>query len=1068
MYRCGMNEISTIIFKERYALHESETFEEACHRVAAAAASVESPAKIKEWTDKFYEELVNCRFVPGGRIWYGAGRPKATMLNCFALDTVARDSREGWGDLVTHAICIGGASGGLGISYSGIRPRGAVIRGTGGRSTGSVSLMHIVNAAATVIEGGGGRRGAHIAVLSIQHPDLEEFVAAKLDHNALNMMNISVAFDTISPEVFLRLVEEDAEMELVWKNEIIKKIKARVIWDKILDGFLKNGEPGIINLHYANSMNNIAYHTSLASPNPCVAGDTLVAVADGRCAVSIKQLAEEGKDVPVYCCSPSGKTAIRYGRAPRKTGEQLRVLKVTLDDGSNIRVTANHKFVLRDGFTKCEAQNLQPGMSLFPYKSWQSYGREKHSNVYHHVYRYGYEKAKRIRAEHNFLFDELSEGVPSGSVVHHKDYNGTNNNLDNLQIMSAVEHRQTHLLDYNSNPMQGGWWDKITERERDQYRQKMSEKFMGKGNPRYGQHCTAETKLRISLANTKPNLPSYKIKMAYIMRDDLRDDINESGFYLGHKNCFVEHGVIYKEARCHNCLKPYVVRFERRNEALFCPVCLLQMGAIHKTQDKNIRPQALGEAVIEKFIEYVCEHQEIPELDVFNVVCGFNYCNGASLLRATTYKNYQQLCDAVCQRLGISFFNIRSLCNWSRYGRLEEAKKVVQEIVRSADDLMSAYNHKVVSVVEDGYEDVYNITVDEFHTVSYVTRIGSTFDGLKSYQGVVTANCGEIMLPDNGVCDLGHLVLPNFFKRKELDLSMLDKSIRRAVRFLDNILDVTQYPTAAIAEEAKGTRRIGLGFTGLHDLILLYGLRYGSEGSLDLTDKLCKFIKNKSYETSTYIAAEKGSFPKFDADKFLAGNFTKTIKKSLRDKIKEHGIRNCALNTVAPTGTVSLLVGGCSNGCEPVFGPAYKTKRWRKTSEFATEHEVVEETVFHPLFNKAMLEQQTVDYFESVVNIPVEAHFKVQHTIQQHIDQSISKTILLPALTDDVKDTFQQCFKKYFPELKGITVYVQGSRPNEPVVPLGLEEAKELWRNTEQVVVEDRSVDSCKDGKCDL
>ena len=601
-YKYGNNELSKTIFKERYALHDEETFEEACMRLAKAATSVESPNKIKEWEEKFYEELVSCRFVPGGRIWYGCGRPKSTLLNCFVLGTEGLDSREGWGSIISDGIIIGGTGGGVGINYSHIRPRGSAIRGTGGKSTGSVSLMRIVNTAAEVIEGGGGRRSAHMALLSITHPDLIEFINSKLDDTSLNMMNISVAFDKISPEEFFEMVDNNEKYNLVWKDEIAREVKAKDVWNLTMKNFLHKGEPGILNLHYANQMNSMAYRGEIIGTNPC----------------------------------------------------------------------------------------------------------------------------------------------------------------------------------------------------------------------------------------------------------------------------------------------------------------------------------------------------------------------------------------------------------------------------------------------------------------------------------------GEVIGMNNNVCCLGSLVLPNFMKRTNVDLNQLDVTIRRSVRFLDNILDITEYPTRAIAEEAKNVRKIGLGITGLHDLLLMRGSRYGSDESLEFVDKLMQFVRNKSYETSTYVANEKGSFPSFKADEYLSYGFSKTLKPSLRSKIKEFGLRNATLNTIAPNGTISMLVGSCSSGCEPIFGAAYSSKRWRKESENEKDHEIVEEIVFNPMFDDAMLKEQDVSHFQSVDDVTIEEHFKMQHTLQKNIDQSISKTILLqksPGGNIVKSNVFYECFKQYFPQLKGVTVYVQGSRENEPIVPFSTADAIKLWHKNKkngERILESKSLSSCKDGKCDL
>jgi len=261
------SEFSERIFNERYAINHEETWEEACRRLARIVASAEVNGKVKEFEEFFYNELVNNRFMPGGRIWYGSGRPKGQLLNCFVTPT--DDSREGWGQTVKESIIISGTGGGLGINFSPIRHRGAEIRGHSGRATGAVSLMEIINAAGQVIRAGGGRRTALMLCLNHDHPDLKEFLDKKLDLGQLNNANVSTVFQNESIDAFLRKVERDEKHALLWNEQVVGEIPAREIWNKILTNAVQCGEPGILNGFLANEMNNIYYHKPLISTNPC-------------------------------------------------------------------------------------------------------------------------------------------------------------------------------------------------------------------------------------------------------------------------------------------------------------------------------------------------------------------------------------------------------------------------------------------------------------------------------------------------------------------------------------------------------------------------------------------------------------------------------------------------------------------------------------------------------------------------------------------------------------------------------------------------------------------------------
>jgi ribonucleoside-diphosphate reductase alpha chain len=261
--------LGATIFKDRYARGPEETWLEACKRVADHVAQAEENGKVKKYSERFYEQLASNRFNPGGRIWYGAGRPKAQLLNCFVVP--AADSREGWGKTTSDVIVISGLMGGVGINVSPIRPRGYTIKGTGGVATGSVSLMQLINGVGNVIVGGGGRRMALMLCLDINHPDLEEFLNVKLDQNELNNANISVVIPPeMSTDEFINKVRNNDEIALSFNGiPSGKTVNARDLWDRLVENAWQSGEPGVLNGYVANKMNNIHYYKDLISTNPC-------------------------------------------------------------------------------------------------------------------------------------------------------------------------------------------------------------------------------------------------------------------------------------------------------------------------------------------------------------------------------------------------------------------------------------------------------------------------------------------------------------------------------------------------------------------------------------------------------------------------------------------------------------------------------------------------------------------------------------------------------------------------------------------------------------------------------
>lgn len=277
-------------FIDRYAIHDKETFYEACERVSSYIASAEEGTKREKFSEKFLDILSTNRFVPGGRIWRGSARPRGQLLNCFVVP--AEDSREGWGKALSDVTIISGTGGGVGLNFSKIRPRGTKIRGTGGEATGSVSLMKCINAVCNELREGGGRRSALMFCLNWNHPDIPEFLQVKLDQNELNNANISICVD----KEFFKLLEEDGEIVYKWQGmETGTTMRAKDLWDKIVQNSWESGDPGVLNIGYANDMNTIDYITDMSSTNPC--GEIWLSEYDCCClgAINLSIHVENGK-----------------------------------------------------------------------------------------------------------------------------------------------------------------------------------------------------------------------------------------------------------------------------------------------------------------------------------------------------------------------------------------------------------------------------------------------------------------------------------------------------------------------------------------------------------------------------------------------------------------------------------------------------------------------------------------------------------------------------------------------------------------------------------------------------
>jgi ribonucleoside-diphosphate reductase alpha chain len=292
-----------------------------------------------------------------------------------------------------------------------------------------------------------------------------------------------------------------------------------------------------------------------------------------------------------------------------------------------------------------------------------------------------------------------------------------------------------------------------------------------------------------------------------------------------------------------------------------------------------------------------------------------------------------------------------------------------------------------------------------------------------------TNPCGEQPLPAYGACLLGsinlaRLVRAPFTEQARIDEAELANLVGVAIRMMDNTIDVSGFPLEPQRREAEAKRRIGLGMTGLADALMMCGERYGSPSAASLAADWARQVNRAAYITSANLAAEKGAFPLFDRDAYLAGETVRELDEDVRALIAQHGIRNALLTSIAPTGTISLVADNVSSGVEPVFALAY-TRKVLQPDGSRTEEEVSDYALrkFREKFGN---DAELPPHFVTAQDLSPAEHVRMQAAVQRYVDSAISKTINVPADIDfaDFQDVYRNAYRS---GCKGCTTY----RPND-------------------------------------
>ena len=979
----GGDEMAADVWINKYALKDSNgniyelTPDDMHKRIAKEFARIESKFDNSLSEKEIYNLLKNFKYiVPQGSPMAGIGNKYqvSSLSNCFVIgNDIESDSYGGILKLDQELVQLMKRRAGVGLDLSFIRPMGSPVKNSALTSTGVVPYMErYSNSTREVAQD--GRRGALMESISINHPDAESFIDAKMDETKVTGANVSVR---MSDEFMNASINENPFISKYPVDSLTpsftKSIDAKKLWDKIIYNAWFRAEPGIlfwdtiIKESIPDCYDDLGFKTT--STNPCLAGETMVAVADGRGEISIKELAEQGEDVPVYCYNENGKISIRYMRNPRITGYDVPVFKLTLDDGSVIRATELHKFKLKSG-EYVELKNLKPGDSLQIMTKYEASIKDIFPKANSNSQDYLWLKNgnnKTSKSEHRLIAEFYNNcKIENGYVVHHKDYNSKNNSPQNLEIMTHEDHINLHKVNMigDKNPMRRA----KTEWSKEKwalYSKTMSEAVSGELNGRYSgfseedlrQASLELTTLLQRRFSTKDwqeyakgkGLPSQFsnwrntqlnggiIGMAKWASMELGFDkfVDEDPrlvktYYKLIKqgyDCEIIDGNVFINKLCEVCNQPMQVKYIYREASKHC-------NGICENKSKWSNPEIREKMIAGNRIR-LDKEKELTKNKQLEIYSKLKF----DLKRFPLQKEWEKACQTQNTP-----YRIGKHSPFKKYSILKEEAE--------------SYNHRVVSIEFDKNENVYNGTVDEFHNFFVAVNESKTSNNKRKSLYINNLQCGEITLCNNDSCrllilNLYSYVINPFTSESKFDFKLFEKHVKIAQRLMDDLIELELEKIDAILskieldpepdyikyaekqlwlnikEKCINGRRTGLGITAEGDMLAALGIRYGTNEGNEFSNKVHQILKIAAYSASVDMAKDRGSFPIYNSEREENNPFIQRIKEEdpdLYSKMCKYGRRNIALLTIAPTGSVSILT-QTTSGIEPAFLISYMRRR---------------------------------------------------------------------------------------------------------------------------------------------
>ena len=919
--------------------------------------------------------------VPEGHTYIAAGfvsHNSPTLMNagtgnalqysaCYVLPVP--DSIEGIFEAIKRAAIIHQSGGGTGFSFSRLRPRGSLVRTSGGRASGPVSFMRAFDAATETIRQGGRRRGANMGILRVDHPDILEFIECKLDGGITNF-NISVAVT----DKFMEALAKDEEYDLIAPHtgEVVGRLRAREVFDRIVRAAWRTGDPGLFFIDRCNqsSANPVPELGQVEATNPCVAGDALIStekgllrmeeltarygqgglrvLVDNRLVPSAEVL-RNGTTGQAWIPAGLGTTLYPIARAfPSGVRETVRLITRS---GYEVVVTPDHKVMTTRGWVP--AGEVIPGQDRVLIQSGAGHFNEDRALPFpvQNVFLGANGRTYRLNLPSEWSY-EL--GLVLGWLVG----DGWLRSGDKNCRVGFTFGRDDQGNLARLQPILNGWYGreiKPVRRRGGTHHLSYHSKFFVEFFQKLGVRPVKAAEKRV------PESIFAAPREAVI------------GFLQG---LFTADGTVRDNPKSNS---PWIALTSKSRELLRdVQLLLLNLGIKSRIFDRSRRPRK----------------GVFPYVD-----------------KTGQERTYQL--DGVLYELGI-FGEGRERFR-QEIGFLNKNQERLAH-VRFRRFYRQDFTDLVVSVKPAGMRAVYDLTEPRTHTMIA--------------NGIIIHQCGEQPLLPNEACNLGSINLARFVRRKggewpvenpvdAINWEELEQVTRLAVRFLDDVIEVNPYPLPEIDEVVKGNRRIGLGVMGWADLLFELGIPYDSEEALDLAEEVMGFIERVGHEESARLAEERGPFPNWPRSIYRDGP---PLRNATVTTIAPTGsisiIAGCS-SGIEPIFALAFrhIVGERHlQFINPIFEQVARERG------FYGPELMAEVARWGQVRDLAGVPEDVRRVFVTAHEIAPEWHVRMQAAFQRHTDNAVSKTVnMINSAT--VEDVAQAYLLAYELGCLGITIY---------------------------------------------